>query len=78
MAQQTLFQSGQFVVGLLAQTLIVHMIRTPELPFVESRAAAPLMAMTASIMIVGIWLRTAGGDRRAGRESGFVDFVRVD
>ena len=55
-AQQTLFQSGWFVVGLLTQTLIVHMIRTPKLPFVESRAAAPLMAMTASIMIVGVWL----------------------
>jgi Mg2+-importing ATPase len=55
-AQQTFFQSGWFVVGLLTQTLIVHMIRTPKLPFVESRAAAPLMAMTAAIMVVGIWL----------------------
>jgi Mg2+-importing ATPase len=55
-AQQTLFQSGWFVVGLLTQTLIVHMIRTPKLPFIGSRAAAPLMAMTAAIMVVGIWL----------------------
>ena len=30
---QTLFQSGWFVVGLLTQTLIVHMIRTPKVPF---------------------------------------------
>ena len=37
-AQQSLFQSGWFVVGLLTQTLIVHMIRTPKLPF-SSRAA---------------------------------------
>ncbi|MCS7023153.1 MAG: cation transporting ATPase C-terminal domain-containing protein, partial [Gemmataceae bacterium] len=35
--EQTLFQSGWFVVGLLTQTLVVHMIRTPRLPFVESR-----------------------------------------
>nr|WP_221302677.1 magnesium-translocating P-type ATPase [Quisquiliibacterium transsilvanicum] len=55
-AEQTLFQSGWFVVGLLTQTLIVHMIRTPKLPFVESRAAAPLMAMSVAIMIVGVWL----------------------
>jgi Mg2+-importing ATPase len=55
-AQQTLFQSGWFVVGLLTQTLIVHMIRTPKLPFVDSRAAPLLMAMTAAIMVVGIWL----------------------
>ena len=55
-ARQSLFQSGWFVVGLLTQTLIVHMIRTPGLPFIQSRAAAPLMATTALIMAAGIWL----------------------
>jgi Mg2+-importing ATPase len=55
-AQQTLFQSGWFVVGLLTQTLIVHMIRTPKLPFIESRAAAPLVATSAVIMALGIFL----------------------
>jgi len=53
---QTLFQSGWFVVGLLTQTLIVHMIRTPKLPFVESRAALPLTLMTLVIMMTGVWL----------------------
>lgn len=53
---QTLFQSGWFVVGLLTQTLIVHMIRTRKLPFIQSRAAAPLIVMTGVIMFVGIWL----------------------
>jgi len=53
---QTLFQSGWFVVGLLTQTLIVHMIRSPKLPFIESRAAWPLIIMTAIIMAIGIWL----------------------
>ena len=55
-ARQALFQSGWFVVGLLTQTLVVHMVRTPKLPFVQSRAAAPLMAMTLAIMAVGLWL----------------------
>jgi len=55
-AQQTLFQSGWFVVGLLTQTLIVHMIRTPKLPFIDSRAATPLLAMTGAIMLAGLWL----------------------
>ena len=55
-ADQSLFQSGWFVVGLLTQTLIVHMIRTPKLPFIESRAAAPLIVMTLAIMAVGIFL----------------------
>jgi len=54
--QQTLFQSGWFVVGLLTQTLIVHMIRSPRLPFIESRAAWPLLTMTALIMAAGVWL----------------------
>ncbi|WP_137807823.1 magnesium-translocating P-type ATPase [Pseudomonas sp. G(2018)] len=53
---QTLFQSGWFVVGLLTQTLIVHMIRTPKVPFLQSRAALPLMVMTGIIMAVGIFL----------------------
>jgi len=53
---QTLFQSGWFVVGLLTQTLIVHMIRSPKLPFVQTRAAWPLLIMTALIMAAGVWL----------------------
>jgi P-type Mg2+ transporter len=55
-AQQGLFQSGWFVVGLLTQTLVVHMIRTPKLPFIESRAAAPLLAMTLVIVAIGLFL----------------------
>ena len=55
-AQQSLFQSGWFIVGLLTQTLIVHMIRTPKLPFIESRASVALIFMTLVIMVVGIYL----------------------
>ncbi|HEO1767646.1 TPA: magnesium-translocating P-type ATPase [Acinetobacter baumannii] len=53
---QTLFQSGWFVVGLLTQTLIVQMIRTAQIPFIQSRAATPLLIMTAVIMCIGIFL----------------------
>ncbi len=53
---QSLFQSGWFVVGLLTQTLIVHMIRTPKIPFIESRPAWPLLVMTLVIMAVGVFL----------------------
>jgi len=55
-ADATLFQSGWFVVGLLTQTLIVHMIRTPKLPFINSWASWPLTAMTLLIMMVGVAL----------------------
>jgi len=54
--QQTLFQSGWFVVGLLSQTLIVHMIRTRRIPFLQSRAAWPLILMTGLVMVLGIAL----------------------
>jgi P-type Mg2+ transporter len=55
-AEQTLFQSGWFVEGLLTQTLIVHMIRTPKIPFIQSRASAPLLATTTLIIVVGIFI----------------------
>jgi Mg2+-importing ATPase len=54
--KQSLFQSGWFVVGLLTQTLIVHMIRTQHIPFIQSRAAPPVILLTASIMAIGIYL----------------------
>ena len=53
---QTLFQSGWFVEGLLSQTLIVHMIRTRKIPFLQSRASWPLLAMTLVVVSVGIGL----------------------
>jgi len=55
-SRQTLFQSAWFVEGLLTQTLIVHMIRTPKIPFLQSRASAPLLATTALIIAIGIFL----------------------
>ncbi|MCX7027668.1 MAG: magnesium-translocating P-type ATPase [Spirochaetes bacterium] len=51
-----LFQTGWFVESLLTQTLIVHIIRTRRIPFLRSRASAPLMATTLIIAGIGIWL----------------------
>jgi Mg2+-importing ATPase len=51
---QALFQSGWFIEGLLSQTLIVHMIRTEKVPFLQSTAATPVVLLTAAIMGVGI------------------------
>jgi P-type Mg2+ transporter len=55
-AHQTLFQSGWFIEGLLTQTLVVHMIRTRRIPFLQSRAAWPLVLMTSLIVGLGIFL----------------------
>lgn len=55
-AHQSLFQSGWFIEGLLSQTLVVHMIRTRRIPFLRSMASAPVLALTGTIMVVGMLL----------------------
>jgi Mg2+-importing ATPase len=55
-AHASLFQSGWFVESLLTQTLIIHVIRTNKIPFLQSRASWPLLAMTAVVMMIGMWL----------------------
>jgi Mg2+-importing ATPase len=57
---QSLFQSGWFIEGLLSQTLIVHMIRTEKIPFIQSRASAPVVLLTSIIMGLGIYLPFSG------------------
>jgi Mg2+-importing ATPase len=54
--QQTLFQSGWFIEGLMTQTLVVHMIRTRKIPFIESRPSMGLFIATSLIMAIGISL----------------------
>jgi P-type Mg2+ transporter len=52
----SLFQTGWFVESLLTQTLIIHVIRTQRVPFIQSRASWPLTITTVIIMIIGMWL----------------------
>jgi len=51
-----LFQTGWFVESLLTQTLIIHVIRTSKIPFIESRASPQLMATTVIIALIGMAL----------------------
>lgn len=53
---QGVFHSGWFIVGLLTQTLVVHMLRTEKVPFIQSRATTPVMVMTGVIMALGIYI----------------------
>lgn len=46
LAYIALFQAGWFVESMWSQTLVIHMIRTPKLPFIQSRASAPVMLLT--------------------------------
>ena len=41
-----LFHSGWFVESMWTQTLVLHMLRTPKLPFLQSRAAVPVTLLT--------------------------------
>ncbi len=54
--RQTLFQSGWFIEGLMTQTLVVHMIRTQKIPFIQSRPGTALLMMTCLIMTIGIFI----------------------
>ncbi|MFO1022855.1 MAG: hypothetical protein U0903_19485 [Planctomycetales bacterium] len=64
--RKELFQTGWFVESLLTRTLIIHVIRTNRIPFLQSRASWPLCITTALIMGAGIWLPFT----TMGRDSG--------
>lgn len=51
---QSLFQSGWFIESLLSQTLVVHMLRTQKIPFIQSTAALPVLLATGTVCVLGI------------------------
>jgi P-type Mg2+ transporter len=53
---EKLFHTGWFVESLLTQTLIVYIIRTQRIPFLQSRPSAPMLATTLVVMAFGAWL----------------------
>ncbi len=50
----SLFQTGWFVESLLTQTLIIHVIRTNKIPFVQSRSSWPVLVTSLAIMAIGV------------------------
>lgn len=52
----SLFQTGWFVESLLTQTLVIHVIRTNKVPFLQSRASRALTLTSLGIMAIGVWL----------------------
>jgi len=54
-----LFQTGWFIESLLSQTLVVHVIRTGRIPFLQSRPSLPLALTTIGICCLGAWLPTS-------------------
>ena len=63
-----MFQAGWFVESMWSQTLVIHMIRTPKIPFIQSHASAPLTMLT----FTGIAVLTVIPFTGFGRMLGFV------
>jgi len=55
-SRASLFQTGWFVESLMTQTLIIHVIRTNKIPFLQSRASWAMTVTTLSVMALGAWL----------------------
>lgn len=55
-SRASLFQTGWFVESLITQTLIIHVIRTNQMPFIQGRASWQLTLTTIVVMGVAIWL----------------------
>jgi Mg2+-importing ATPase len=53
---QSLFQTGWFVESLLTQTLIIHVIRTNKIPFLQSTASRSMTVTTLAVMAMGVAL----------------------
>jgi Mg2+-importing ATPase len=77
---QSLFQTGWFVESLLTQTLIIHIIRTNKIPFLQSRPSTFLLATSALVMVLGIAIPFSPLGRYLGftaLPSGYWPFIGV-
>jgi len=59
-SRASLFQTGWFVESLMTQTLIIHIIRTNKIPFIQSMPSVPLVLTSGIIMALGMWLPYSG------------------
>jgi P-type Mg2+ transporter len=55
-----LFHSGWFVESLFTQTLIVHVIRTNKIPFIQSLASKPLLISSVAVVATGALMTVVG------------------
>ncbi len=62
----SLFQTGWFVESLLTQTLIIYIIRTNKLPFLQSRPSWPLMVVSSVVMAIGVAIPFSSVGRSLG------------
>ncbi|HEF5787268.1 TPA: magnesium-translocating P-type ATPase [Burkholderia multivorans] len=53
---QIVMNSGWFVESLVSQTLVVHLLRTQKIPFLQSTASLPVLLSTITAIAIGCWL----------------------
>ncbi|KWC17872.1 magnesium-translocating P-type ATPase [Burkholderia ubonensis] len=53
---QVVMNSGWFIESLVSQTLVVHLLRTQKVPFLQSTAALPVLLSTVTAIAIGCWL----------------------
>lgn len=52
---EAMFQTGWFIESMWSQTLVIHMIRTPKIPFIQSITSLPVTVLTMlGILVVSI------------------------
>ncbi|HEV7166299.1 MAG TPA: magnesium-translocating P-type ATPase [Gammaproteobacteria bacterium] len=57
---EKVFQTGWFIESIVSQTLIVHVIRTGKVPFLQSWPSWPLLFTTIAVCAIGMWLPFSG------------------
>ncbi|MCL1986165.1 MAG: magnesium-translocating P-type ATPase [Betaproteobacteria bacterium] len=65
-AFEALFHTGWFVESLWSQTLVIHMIRTPKIPFLQSRASFPVLCFTSVGIALGTLIPYTGFGNNVG------------
>lgn len=51
-----LFNSGWFIESLVSQTLVIYVIRTRKIPFIQSWPSLPLLATTLGVILFGLYV----------------------
>lgn len=54
------FQCGWFMFGVISQTVVIHTIRTPKLPFIQDRASTQLTLSTALVVLATLLIGFTG------------------
>ena len=58
--QAGFFQCGWFMFGVISQTMVIHTIRTPKIPFIQDRASKELTFSTLAVCIITLLIGFTG------------------